>query len=247
MGAWETRLLGVAAALIMAGSFMLTGRAETLPHKTTHRAVPPLVGDLLEGRTVIIDPGHGGYDPGALGRKSQEAAINLAIALKLRQWFEMAGARVLMTWSKPGQIPLGKKYRVEDRLTWINQQRGDLLIDIHCNSGSSGWRNPQTFYWDGSASYHLAHDVQDELRYFTHSRREIKRINQYVLRYARMPAINVEVGYITNPVEEKLLMTPRYQEELSWAIFIGTERWLVKGRWPAELLEAPPPVDLLKR
>lgn len=247
MGAWGTRLLGVAAALIMAGSFMLTGRAKTLPHTAANRMVPPLVGDLLEGRTVIIDPGHGGYDPGALGRKSQEAAINLAIALKLRQWFEMAGARVLMTWSKPDQIPLGQKYRVQERLTWINQQKGDLLIDIHCNSGSPPWRNPQTFYWDGSASYHLATDVQDELRYFTHSRRGVKRINQYVLRYARMPAINVEVGYITNPVEEKLLMTPRYQEELSWAIFIGTERWLLKGRWPAELLEAPPPVDLLKR
>ncbi|NMP21978.1 N-acetylmuramoyl-L-alanine amidase [Sulfobacillus sp. DSM 109850] len=231
----------------MTGSFVLTGRAASAPPEPANRILPPLVGDLLEGRTVIIDPGHGGYDPGALGRRTQEAAINLAIGLQLRKWFQMAGARVLMTWSKPSEIPPNKKYRVQDRLTWINQQNGDVLIDIHCNSGSTVWRNPQTFYWDGAASYHLASDVQEELRYFTKSRRGVKRINQYVLRHARMPAINVEVGYVTNPVEEKLLTTPQYQKELTWAIFIGTERWLVKGRWPAELLEAPPPVDLLKR
>lgn len=243
------RVLAVGAVILMAGGFGAMERAlaagQAVPDAV--KSTPPMVGDLLDGRTVVIDPGHGGYDPGALGRHYTEAEINLAIALKLRQWFQMAGARVLMTWSKPSDIGNNHKYRIKNRSIWINQQHADLLIDIHCNSGSSVWRNPQTFYWDGSASYHLAAAVQDELRYLTHSRRDVKRINQYVLRHATMPAINVEVGYVTNPSEEKKLASAPYQDALTWAIFVGTERWLLKGRWPASLLDAPPPVDLLKR
>lgn len=244
-GRWWGRMVLTGAAAVMTGAFLGAGRVASQP--TARSAPAPMVGDLLQGRTVIIDPGHGGFDPGAVGKHSTEAKINLEMSLKLRHWFQMAGARVLMTWSKPSDIGRGHKYKVQDRMTWINNQHADILIDIHCNSGSSDWRNPQTFYWDGSASYHLARNVQEELRYFTHSKRDVKRINQYVLRYAKMPAINVEVGYVTNPAEEKLLMTPRYQEDLTWYIFIGTERWLLKGRWPAELLEAPPPVDMVRR
>ncbi len=243
---WSARAVAVLAGALLVGGFGLTGRALSQPQKEGAQ-LPPLIGDLLRGRTVVIDPGHGGYDPGARGMRSIEAKINLEVALKLRTWFQMAGARVLMTWSRPGEIPANRKYRVRQRMDWINAQGADLLIDIHCNSGASSYRGPQTFYWDGAASYHLASDVQDELRYFTSTRRDVKRIDQYVLRYAKMPAVNVEVGFITNSQEEHRLMTPAYQEDLTWYIFIGTERWLLKGRWPANLLESPPPTDLLVR
>ncbi len=246
-GAWWGRLLAIFAVALLMGGFILSGRAGGQATKPQGQGLPPMVGDLLRGRTVIIDPGHGGYDPGARGRQVTEAELNLAIALKLRKWFQLAGAHVLMTWSKPSQIASNRKYRVQQRLTWINQHKADILIDIHCNSGASSYHGPQTFYWEGAASYHLASDVQQELQYFTGTSRGVKRINQYVLRYAKMPAINVEVGFITNGREEQKLLNPTYEEDLTWYIFIGTERWLVKGRWPAELLEAPPPTDLLVR
>ncbi|MCY0898408.1 MAG: N-acetylmuramoyl-L-alanine amidase [Firmicutes bacterium] len=248
---WTTRtvsrMMVALTVAILIGSFVLVRPAGGQSSGESEAGLPPLIGDLLRGRTVILDPGHGGFDPGARGREAIESEINLAIALKLRTWFQMAGAHVLMTWDSPSDIEAGRKYRVRDRLSWINQQRADLLIDIHCNSGASAYRGPQTFYWSGAASYHLARAVQEELQYFTHTRREVKRIDQYVLRYAHMPAINVEVGFITNPEEERRLMDSRYQQDLTWYIFIGTERWLLKGRWPAELLDAPPPTDLLIR
>lgn len=246
MGSWWARMMGLLAVALLLGSFVLVSAVQSQPQVNGSR-LPPVVGDLLRGRTVIIDPGHGGWDPGARGIHTTEAKINLEVALKLRTWLEMAGARVLMTWDSPNDIPANRKYRVRPRTEWMNKQHADVLIDIHCNSGQSSFRNPQTFYWDGSASYHLAHDVQEELQYFTHSKRDVKRINQYVLRHANMPAINVEIGYVTNPTEERLLMTPSYQEDLTWYIFVGTERWLMKGRWPGSLLEAPPPTDLLVR
>lgn len=243
----RSRPLGMLALALLLGSFFLASAVQGQPQPHRSSSLPPVAGDLLRGRTVIIDPGHGGWDPGALGRITTEAKINLEVSLKLRTWLQMAGARVLMTWDDAHTIPANQKYRVKTRAEWISRQQGDVLIDIHCNSGSSAFRNPQTFYWNGSASYHLAHDVQQELQYFTHSHRDVKRIDQYVLRHVHIPAINVEIGYVTNAAEERLLATPQYQDELTWYIFVGTERWLLRGRWPPGLLDAPPPTDLLQR
>lgn len=204
----------------------------------------PMAGDLLAGRLVVIDPGHGGYDPGAHGKRAAEDLINLENALALKEWFQRAGARVLLTRSPLSDVPKNKKYRVRDRMMWINHTHADVLIDIHCNAGARAYHGPQTFYWDGPGSYHLAHDVQEELQYFTHTRRKVTRIDQYVLRHADMPAINVEIGFISNPKEEEQLLNPEYQRNLSWYIFVGTERWFLKGRWPQNLLQTPPPTHL---
>ncbi|WP_242968360.1 N-acetylmuramoyl-L-alanine amidase [Sulfobacillus sp. hq2] len=225
---------------IVVGACLLLSGAGTAPSGG-------IAGALLRGRTIIIDPGHGGFDPGAKGRVAQEDQVNLAMSLALKQWFEEAGARVLLTWDHPGAIPSHRKYRVQQRTMWINQTGGNVLIDIHCNSADPGSHGPQTFYWDGKGSYHLAHDVQEELQYFTKTRRKVTRIDQYVLRQAQMPAINVEVGFITNRKEEQLLINPAYQRKLTWYIFLGTERWFLKGRWPEKLLQAPPPTHLLIR
>ncbi len=216
-------------------------------HASTAKAYvdPDMPGNLLRGRTIILDPGHGGKDPGAKGLIAQEDQINLAVALDLRQWLKAGGAHVKMTWERPGQIPSSKKYRVRQRVNWINQTGGTVLIDIHCNSAGPQWRGPQTFYWQGKDSYYLAHDIQKELQYFTHTKRSVARIDQYVLRYVHMPAANVELGFISNPQEEKLLLSSQYQRELSWYIFLGIEQWLLKGRLPVHVLQSPPPGHLL--
>lgn len=243
---WASRRLWAAGVMLAILGWM--GLFANLRTTSVQAANPaPLAGELLQGRTIVIDPGHGGYDPGALGKHSRESQLNLAMAEQLRQWFKAAGAHVLLTRSGSRDLPPHQKYRVQDRIAWINATRADVLIDIHCNSGGPRWSGPQTFYWDGAASYHLAHDVQQELQYFTGTNRTVTRIDQYVLRYARMPAINVEVGFITNPREESRLMDPGYQKQLTWYIFLGTERWFLKGRWPQGLLETPPPTHMLVR
>lgn len=202
----------------------------------------PVAENLLSGRTIVIDPGHGGYDPGAIGRYSREADINLAIALKLRRWFQLAGARVVMTWSSPGQIPPHRKYRVHKRIQWINRTHGSVLVDIHCNAGMGAW-GPQVFYWNETSSRLLADNVAQELWYFTHTHRSVTQINQFVLRHATMPAINVEVGFLSNHREERQLLDPQYQKALAWYIFTGTGRWFLKARWPIQLLKVPPPTE----
>ncbi|MBX5467708.1 MAG: N-acetylmuramoyl-L-alanine amidase [Firmicutes bacterium] len=242
----SARPLRSALALIAAWATLLTSWQVVQAAPAAWQGSLP-AGHLLAGRTVVIDPGHGGFDPGSIGRQADEATINLQIALALRRWLEEAGARVLMTWSKPQDIPKTRKYRVQSRMVYINSTDADVLIDIHCNASAAVWHGPQTFYWAGAPSYHLAQSIQEELQYLTGSRRQVQRIDQYVLRHAKMPAVNVEVGFITNPAEEQKLLDPEYQRRLTWAIFLGVERWFLRAHWPQDLLEAPPPTELMRR
>jgi N-acetylmuramoyl-L-alanine amidase len=151
-----------------------------------------------------------------------------------------------MTWSRPGEIGPHERLNVRARTRIINESGADLLIDIHCNAGGA-FTGPQTFYWDGAPSYVLARHIQEELRYLTHTRRSVSRIDQYVLRHVHMPAVNVEAGFITNPREEALLATPAYQEKLSWAIFVGAERWMIQRRSPARTEIPPEHAEMLVR
>ena len=216
-------------------------------HANRSRAIEsPVTGQLLRGQTIVVDPGHGGRDSGAVGSQSREADINLAVALELRHWLRRAGAKVLMTWSRPDQLSKERNFRVTDRATWIQGTHADLLLDIHCNSGIAA-HGPQVFYADGEASHLLAHLISQELHFFTHTHRQVERIKQYVLEHAGMPAVNVEVGFINHRGDEKLLMQPAYQRLLSWYILIGVERWYLRNRWPARLDDALPPAPMMHR
>ena len=232
------------AALVLAAG--LTVLARIGGHASAAEPVRFPYQDLLAGRTVILDPGHGGWDPGATTPAAREADINVAVAEQLRAWLVAAGARVLMTWSASAPIHPQKKYRVRERVSWINRQDASVLIDIHTNAGAGG-RGPQLFYWEGAPSRMLADDIASELWSFTRTHREVTRIDQYVLRHSRFPAVNVEVGFISNRSEAQHLTTPSYQRDLAWCVFVGIARWFVAGYQPAAYLAPPPATDLLRR
>ncbi len=240
----ESLLQGRCGTMIATG--ILTGLATACNAAPVGAFSESPSGRILSGYTIVIDPGHGGKDPGGIGSRAKEHVLNLQIAGRLADWYRKAGARVVMTWSSPRQMPPSRRFNVRQRVHFINRSRADLLIDIHCNAGGP-YRGPQTFYWSGAASYLLAHDIQAELQYLTGTRRQVNRINQYVLRYAHMPAVNVEVGFITNPTEERQLMNPHYQSRLAWAILVGTARWALHARWPERISNAPDHVEMLKR
>jgi N-acetylmuramoyl-L-alanine amidase len=227
---------------LAAGFGLLLG----VSHHPARSAAGPLANGLLAGRTVAIDPGHGGRDPGAVGKIAREDEINLAVSLDLRRWLQLAGAHVVMTWTDMRELPPGRNYKIQQRMELVHASDASVLIDIHCNSGQGG-RGPEVLYWDGGPSQLLAHSILEELQYFTRTRRPVRRINQYMLREAGMPAVNVELGFVDNIREEKLLMNPRYQNQLAWYIFIGLERWYLKARWPESWLRATPPAEFISR
>lgn len=237
----QRRVAAVLCAVLVVAvlGWWTRGRATPVPAHLPYAGV-------LAGRTIIIDPGHGGWDPGATSKTAQEADINVDIAEALRAWLSGTGARVLMTWSRQHPIPRDRKFRVVERSRWINAQHADVLVDIHTNAGVGGV-GPQVFYWDGLPSRVLADDIQAELSWFTHTHRQVTRIDQYVLRHSQIPAVNVEVGFLSHAREARRLKSRRYQREVAWCIFIGLMRWFQGAHQPVDFLPPSGPADLLER
>lgn len=202
---------------------------------------------LLAGRVIFIDPGHGGPDPGSVGGQGAlEKDIVLNIALILRDYLTEAGAIVHMSRTEDTDLsgmddgPLSKRKRRDllARVDMINSSGADIVVSIHANAiGSPRWSGGQTFYHPASppASRLLAEEIQRELVHITgQTDRAINHhIEHIVLRQARMPAVTVEVGFLSNPQEERLLMGRAYQERVAWAIFVGIGRYFARIHQPA--------------
>ncbi len=185
----------------------------------------------ISGQIVVLDPGHGGPDPGAVGLAGTfEKDLNLAVALKLRELLRAAGAKVVMT--RYSDVGVGLIERPEI----ANRAGGDLFLSIHHNSHWIRTKSGTETYWSGHAisdprNAEFAQAVQNELvRALGLSDRGIKREDAFrVCRVPQMPAALAEVGYLSNPVEEALLRLPQTQERVAEALFRAIVSFLNGG------------------
>jgi len=224
---------------------------------TGPRAQEVLAGSLLN-RVVVIDPGHGGPDGGCSGPGGTlEKEIVLLVGLQLQDFFRQAGFNVVMTRTDDsdlsgldsGSLRTRKKLDLVARAELINASGADVALSIHANAiTSSRWYGAQTFYSSGNRwaeqNERLATTIQAELRRLTGntSRVASDRIAQYILDNADLPAVNVEIGFLSNPREEQLLRSEAYRRRVAWAIFVGTARYLVEGVTPASTASPGVPV-----
>lgn len=196
----------------------------------------------VAGKLIVIDPGHGGADPGAIGSTGvPEKDIVLEVSKKLADILSQAGAEVLLTrvsdrdMSNPGTTN-SFKAKVEDltyRVELANQRQADLFISIHVNSFPDRREcGAQTFSQPGSnEGKKLATAIQQELnRFSVNPGREAKQVDYFANRMAKMPSVIVEIGFISNPGEEKLLIDPTYQNKIAWAIHAGIIRYLAQPK-----------------
>jgi N-acetylmuramoyl-L-alanine amidase len=190
-------------------------------------------------RKITIDMGHGGNDPGAIGKISKEKDLTLKIGLRLAQHLRAKGYQVSLTRSKDIQIPL-KQVGVLQR-----RSRSDLFVSIHINSAadkkvsgietycltpagavsSNGGKADKTVYpgntRDG-ANMLLAWMIQSSLLKYTQANdRGVKRARFAVLKDIDAPGVLVEVGFISNPAEEKKLNDPEYVDKIVSGITVG--------------------------
>lgn len=172
---------------------------------------------------VVIDAGHGGKDPGALGQFSQEKEVNLGIITKLYQLLEQdPDVRVLAT-------RLDDTYpTLDDRVLLANQINADLFISVHANAN-----NNQSI--GGTETYIYFH-VDDTFGKIVHKHlveatgledRGLKRANFKVLRETRMPSVLVEVAFISNPYEEKLLNDPAFQKRVANGLYKAIKEYAI--------------------
>lgn len=187
----------------------------------------------LAGRIIVIDPGHGGLDAGASRGDLVEKEITLQIAKKLEQMLSQAGAMVILVRGNEsdlagdeftGAIREHKKEDMRKRVEIANEANADLFVSIHTNAvPGTIWSGAQTFYKpDSPESKQTAQAIQQELkRILGNTNRSIGAGNFYVLKNVNMPAVLVEVGFISNPQEGRLLADSQYQTRVAYAIMAG--------------------------
>lgn len=188
----------------------------------------------LEGKVIVIDPGHGGGDAGAIGPTGvMEKSVTLRVALKLEEMLEEAGAEVIMTRTTDRQVShkgdrASAIEELQARCDVANQVKADIFISIHADSftnpaarGSTGYYYSKT---EGQSAIRLADAIRrgvcEQLR--TPSR-GTKPCDFYVVRHTDMAATLVELAFISNPDEEKLLDSDEGIEKAAQGIFDGIE------------------------
>ncbi len=168
----------------------------------------------------------------ALG--TTEAENNLKIALKVQNLLEQSGATVILTRSDENAIydidsNTLKQKKISDihnRVKIGNESSADIFVSIHLNKIPQqqywGW---QTFYKQGNEQgQKLATSIQNSLNKSIqkdNNRVPMKIDNIYIIKHVEIPTTVVECGFLSNPEEEKLLLTDEYQDKLAWGIYTG--------------------------
>ncbi len=187
-------------------------------------------GSRLVGKVVVIDPGHGGDDPGATGPGLEESVVVLDLARRLEGRLTTSGVTAVLT-RDAGQNPTDG-----ERAALAQQVGADVFLSLHCDSGATP---PSTlaegvacFYWGGydSTSFsgpgqRLAALVQREVvtrtglvDCRTHPR------TWDLLRLTQMPAVRVELGYLTSPRDAERLADPAFRDTCAEALLAGIQR-----------------------
>ncbi len=190
------------------------------------------LGTLVSGRKVVIDPGHGGGDPGARSNTGiTEKHLNLDVALRLKKYLSRVGVYCIMVRETDrdffgfGDSYSTKKRRDLDRRIQIaNQSKADIFLSIHANSfPQTIYHGAQTFYnTNNPESRRLAEAVQEQLvSSLGPNHRKAKKGQYRVLELTEMPGIIIETGFLSNPEEARLLATEQYREQLALAIYHG--------------------------
>ena len=205
------------------------------------QAPPAVVRGPLDGRVIVIDPGHGIYNGTTTGADGVNGAHEddnaLDIGCRLVYLLSSEGADVYITRGSydPGAPPVGGLIA---RVAFAESHHADVFVSIHQNDGSPADRGVSTYYTRGD-SQTLAADVQNEMVATTGLRDDgVQTARFYVTKNTTMPAVLVEGGFLSNPSEAALITTPSFHETEAEALNRGLLAYFGKGLPTARL--APP-------
>lgn len=174
---------------------------------------------------IFIDPGHGGPDPGAVGNGVTEEYVNLNVSLELARLLRDAGFNVkIYRTTSDENVLQNKNADLSNRAQSANTWGADYFISIHTNSSenTSAQGVEAYVYRLGGASERLAKSITKGVADELGSRnRGVMRANFAVLKRTNMPAVLVELGYLTNPTEALNLNSPAWQRAAARGIFNG--------------------------
>ncbi len=188
-----------------------------------------VLGAPLSGKTIIVDAGHGGHNPGAVANGSVEKDNNLAVALLLEEQLEEAGANVVMTRTTDRAVANGVtslRAELQARVDIAERNDGDIFVSIHSNSNSNQNVHGAMTFYGGERSEELAETIQKNIVYRTKAQdKGIQMAGFYVIRNTSMPGVLVEMGFVSNPKEAQLLSDPAYRQQVANGIYEGIEEY----------------------
>ena len=188
-------------------------------------------GGQVPGYTIVVDPGHGGKDGGAIGARTgiPEAGLNLTVSQLVQAGLEAAGYQVILTRGDADALGPDKQSDMAARKAIMNQPGVDLVVSIHMNKFSDpSVSGPMAFYMQGSQPGEaLATQVIQAL--CTALDRPLRKANPgdyFVIRESTPPSVLVECGFLSNAQDESLLQDPAHQQKLADGIVAGVRAYL---------------------
>ena len=188
-------------------------------------------------QVIVIDPGHGGADPGKVGiNTALEKDINLSISFKLKTYLEEKGYEVVLTRTDDNGL-----YSLEDnnkkradmkkRVSIINETNPVMAISVHQNSFSqASSKGAQVFYHVKSEEgKKLAECIQEQMKLIINDgNKRVAKSNDtyYMLKNTSCPTVIVECGFLSNPTEADLLLDDAYQGKVATGIVEGINAYL---------------------
>lgn len=181
----------------------------------------------LKGKTIVVDAGHGGKDPGSQGTSfstADEKRINLSIATELAKQLKARGAKVIMTRNSDRFIELEERAAIADRY------RADLFVAIHSNSNPDSSRRGAVVYTARQPSHlsMVAAMIIDKAIQNAGIPSDTDRADYKVLILHSRPAILVECGYLSNYGDCKRLNTSAYRTQIAAAIAAGIANYFAR-------------------
>src|SRR5947207_3523752 len=167
--------------------------------------------------TVVIDPGHGGFDRGGIpSQRVPEKIMTLDVSLRLKPLLEKDGHKVVMTRNTDVFLPLGA------RVAMANSYPNAIFVCVHFNSATRSGANGIETYFYSTESAPLAASIHSAVVGGAPSEnRGVRRRGYFVLRKTTVPAVLVECGFLTNPTEAQYAQTNAYRQKLAEEIARG--------------------------
>lgn len=189
-------------------------------HKTYLRLINQ-TGSSVAGRIIVLDPGHGGKDPGTSKDGAVEKEIVLKVGTKVKEKLEAAGATVYMTRA-------GDTYpTLQDRVDYASSKYAEVFVSIHVNSASSTSASGTETYYSISGEnlqedYRLANAINSQIvNNADMVDRGVRKEDYFVVRNLTLPAVLVELGFVTNPSDREKLTSSKYIDIFAESIYKG--------------------------
>jgi len=178
--------------------------------------------------SVVIDPGHGGPDPGAIGIGGiRETDVVLEVSKIVKKLLSEKGVKVRLTRKNEVDLDL------PPRVSIANKTNADIFVSIHANASRGKRRDInglETFYYKGWRGRLLAKRIQKQILRVSPGSpdRGVKQGRFYVIKNTRMPAVLVEIGFLTGRLDARRLEKTAHRKRIAFAIAKGILEYLSK-------------------